>query len=235
MTGAYCLAHGLITLHVATEVGEQVLPAALYKEYSGAAALQHGGPRAQRVARWDTSGWDTWWAVLSRYAAGRPAVAAVPPLDREIPPDLPTVHVVPASVAVRAACPLDRGLALYLGAFALETARFSPEGMAEPQALASGLDPLYRAVVADLFRRQHRVLLPAEVPALFQEGHPPDVAPLLESVAPLLDGSPVALGGEDDAVVAAVAAALRQQGHEVVVVDPLAGLELLVRAIGGFP
>jgi hypothetical protein len=223
-----------MTLHLRSEVGQQTLPVAFYEQYTGATALQYAGPRAQRVTRWNAAGWTTWWKFLARFAAGRPVVAAVPPMEGgAVPEELPTVHLIPTAVAVRAASPLSQGLALYLGAFQGEAAAFGSEGMAEPQTVDTGLEPLYRAVVAARFRRERRALLPVQVPALLKEDEPADVTPLLEAILPLLNGYPVVLGGEDDVITAALATVLRKQGHEVAVVDPLAGMERLVRAIGG--
>ncbi len=234
MPFAYCLVHGLMTLHLRTECGEEELPAASYEDRIGAAALFHGGARARRVARWDAAGWDTWWALVERRAEGRPLVAAVPPLEGGgIPAGLPSVHLVPPIVAVRAAGSLPRGMAIYVGAFGIEAARFDAAGIEEPSTLAPGLEALYRAVVAERFRRQRRALLPAEVPALLREGEPVDVTTLLVGILPLLAGRPAILGGEDGAVTAALAAALGERGHEVGVVDPLDGLERLLWAVGG--
>lgn len=236
MPFSYCLAHGLMTLHLRTESRDEELPAAWHDERIGAAALFHGGARARRVARWDAAGWDTWWSLLAHLAAGRPVAAAVPLLEGgELPAALPAVHLISPAVAARAASPLSQGMAIYVGAFSIEAARFDTEGMEEPAVLSPGLETLYRAVVAERFHRERRTLLPAEVPALLREGAPVDPSALLPTIRPLLDGRPVALGGEDGAVNAALAAALRAGGHAVDLVDPLAGLERLVWAVGGLP
>jgi len=178
-------------------------------------------------------------------------VAAISPLEGvgEPPPSFPAAYLVPPAVAVRAASDLPEGVALYLGAWSCEVAAFGPGGMEDPTRLPAGLEPLYRATIAELFRAEGRPLLPLQVPALFRSGLPVEVASLLEGIVPFLGGpcpelcpersrresrrGPAALGGEDDAVVAAVAAALRERGHEATVVDPLAGLERLVWAVGG--
>jgi hypothetical protein len=236
-TARYCLAHGLLTLHVRTEAEEQHLPAVLYQGAIGNEALRRAGPRVQRIARWDAAGWQTWWTLLARLAGNRPALAGLPPLEE--PADLtspfPSAHLVPPAVAVRAASPLPQGIALYLGAFAWEVAPFGPAGMEEPRLVPPGLEALYRAVVAEVFRRERRPLLPVEVPALLQQGFSPDVGTLVQGIEPALGTGPAVLGGEDGAVVAAVARVLEECGHEVSVVDPLAGLERLVWAAGGLP
>ncbi|MGB9724418.1 MAG: hypothetical protein ACP5OO_08105 [Chloroflexia bacterium] len=232
----YCLAHGLITLHLDTEEGRRALPAALFEHSIGVEALERAGPRVRRVARWDAAGWEVWWEILARLAGGRPVLAALPLLEEapEVPSAFPSVHVVPPVVAVCAGSPIPEGIALYLGAFAWEAAPFGPAGMAEPRSFPPGLELLYRLLIAEAFRRERRVLLPVQVPVLLAEGRPADVAPLLENVVPHLS-RPAVLGGEDEAVVVAVADALRRRGHEVWVVDPLHGLERLVWAIGGLP
>lgn len=231
---SYCLAHGAMTLHLRTEVGGKVMPAAFYEQYTGEQALDYAGPRARRAARWDAAGWAAWWELVARLAAGRPVLAAVPPVETAaVSPEMPSIHLIPPAVAVRAAGTLPRGLALYLGAFAGELAAFDGEDMDPPRAAAPGLEILYRAVVTERFHRERRAILPIQAPTLFQEGTPARVDLLLESFLPFLDGRPIVLGGEDNAATEAVAAALRERGHATTVVDPLAGMERFVRAIGG--
>jgi len=230
----YCLAHGLITLHWAAEEGRRTLPAVLFEHSLGAEALERAGPRVRRVARWDAEGWATWWEVVARLAGGRPVLAALPALEGapEVPASLPAAYLVPPAVAVWAAGRASRGVALYLGAFAWEVAAFGPEETAGPHSFPPGLEPLYRRAIAEAFHQERRVLLPAQVPALLAEGRPVEVAPLLEGLACRLD-RPALLGGEDEVATAAVASALRRQGYEVTVVDPLRGLERLLEAGGG--
>lgn len=237
----FCLAHGLFTLHLHTEEGRRTLPAVFFEQSFGLEALGRAGPRVRRVVRWDAEGWTVWWELLERLAEGRPALVALPPLEGapEIPPSFPSAYLIPPVVAVCAASPLPEGVALYLGAFAWEVASFKPEGMDEPRSVPPGLEALYRLAVAEAFRRERRVLLPVQVPALLTAGtyghaslRPNDVSLLLSNVVLCLEG-PAVLGGEDEAVVGVVAEALRQQGHEVAVVDPLLGLERLLRAAGG--
>ncbi len=231
----YCLAHGLITLHLRTAAGEQDLPAAFYEGAAGQEALRRAGPRVQRVSRWDGAGWQTWWTLLALLAGGQLAVAALPRLDgpAELSLPFPTAYILPPTIAVRAASPLPTGTAIYLGAFAGEVASFGPAGMDDPQAVLPGLETLYRTVVAAVFRQERRPLLALEVPALLHEGHTADVSALLRGLDPFLGAGPVVLGGEDSAVVAALARALQERSHEVAIVDPLAGLERLVWAAGG--
>lgn len=241
MEEKYCLAHGLFTLHLQTEEGRKTMPAVFFEQSLGLEALERAGPRVRRVVRWDAEGWTVWWELLARLAEDRPALVALPPPEEtpELPPSLPSVYLIPPVVAVCAASPAPEGVALYLGAFAWEVASFGPEGMAEPRAFSPGLEVLYRRVVAEVFRRERRVLLPVQVPALLaSEAHgqvslrPADVSPLLETVVLHL-GGPAVLGGEDEVVVAVAAEALRRQGYEVAVVNPLLGLERLLRAKGG--
>ncbi len=234
MAEKYCLAHGLFTLHLQTEEGRRTLPAAFFEQSLGREALERAGPRVQRVARWDAEGWTIWWELLARLAKGRPALVALPPLEEapELPSSLPSAYLIPPVVAVCAGSPVPEGVALYLGAFAWEVASFGPEGMAEPRPVPPGLELLYRLVVAEALRRERRVLLPVQVPDLLTENWTADVTPLLGGITLHLEG-PAVLGGEDEAVVAAVAEALRREGHEVAVVDPLLGLERLLWARGG--
>jgi len=234
MTDGYCLAHGLITLHLRTESAERHLPVALYEHWTGQDALRQAGARVRRVARWDASGRATWWEVLACLAGGRPAVVALPD-DGSIEVDhaFPIAYSIPPAVAVRAATSLDTGTALYIGAFACEVAAFGPQGMDEPHAFRPGLETLYRAVIAEIFGQERRALLPVEVPALLAAGRPVDVSGLLAEIAPHLAADPVVLGGEDEAVVSAVATALREAGHETATADALAGMERLVWAVGG--
>ncbi len=234
MDEKYCLAHGLFTLHLQTEEGRKAFPAVFFEQSVGRDALVRAGPRVQRVARWDAEGWTIWWELLARVAGGHPALVALPPVegDAEIPTSFPSAHLVPPVVAVCAAGSLPEGTALYLGAFAWEVAAFGPDGMAEPRSFPPGLDPLYRQIVAEAFRRERRVLLPVQVPDLLAENWAADISLLLRGITLHLKG-PAVLGGENEAVVAAVVEALRRQGHEVVVVDPLLGLERLLRAAGG--
>lgn len=234
MEGKYCLAHGLLTLHLQVEEGRRSLPAVFFGPSFGREALERAGPRVRRVARWDTEGWTAWWELLDRLASGRPALVALPPLEGfpEIPPSFPSAYLVPPTVAVCAGSPVPKGVALYLGAFAWEVAPFGPEGMAEPRSVSPGLEALYRLVVAEAFRRERRVLLPVQAPALLADGWPADISFLLEGIVLHLEG-PAVLGGEDEVVVDAVTGALRQRGYEVAVVDPLFGLERLLWAKEG--
>lgn len=234
MEEKHCLAHGLFTLHLQTEGGRRSLPAVFFGQSLGGEALEVAGPRVRRVSRWNAEGWATWWELLERLAPGRPAFVALPPLEEapEVPSSFPSAYLIPPAVAVCAGSPVSKGVALYLGAFAWEVASFGPEGMAEPHSVPPGLEALYRLVVAEAFRRERRVLLPAQVPALLAEGWPVDESLLLENVVLHLEG-PAVLGGEDEAVVAAVAEALCRRGYEVAVVDPLFGLERLLWARGG--
>lgn len=231
----YCLAHGLITLHMRTESAEQHLPVALYEHWTGQDALRRGGPRVRRVARWDTAGRTVWWELLARLAGGRPVVAALPADDPsgEVAGAFPLAYRIPPTVAVRAATACDTGTALYIGAFSCEVAAFGPQGMDEPRAVRPGLETLYRVVIAEVFEQERRALLAVEVPALLAAGRPVNMSGLLAEVAPVLGAGPVVLGGEDEAVVVAVAESLRQRGYEVAVVDPLVGMERLVWAVGG--
>lgn len=231
----YCLAHGLITLHLRTESAEQHLPVALYEHWTGQDALRQGGPRVRRVARWDTAGQTVWWELLARLAGGRPVVAALPAdgSSGDVAGAFPLAYWIPPTVAVRAATACDTGTACYIGAFACEVAAFGLQGMDEPRAFRPGLETLYRAIIAEVFERERRALLAVEVPALLAAGRPANVSGLLAKVAPALGADPVVLGGEDEAVVSAAAEALRQMGYEVAVVDPLTGMERLVWAVGG--
>ncbi len=231
----YCLAHGLLTLHFKTELGEDALPAALFQDTTGEEALRLAGPRAQRVVRWDAAGWKVWWDLLSFLCSDCPVVAILPLLDSAevLPPSIPDAYTIPPVVALRAATSLDRGLALYLGAFGWEAAAFDPRGVDEAAVISPGLELLYRSAITSFFQKERRPLLPPQVPALWAQGFLPDVAPLLDHVEPLLDGRPIVLGGEDDVVARAVAAALQEKGREVSVIDPLAGAERLIQAIGG--
>ena len=230
-----CLAHGQITLHLRTEAGDRALPAALYERFAGEEALRQAGPRVRRVARWDAAGWAIWWELLAQLAGDRPAVAALPPLNGGSDFAFPftTAHIIPPTIAVRAASPLPAGVALYLGAFSWEVSAFGHQGMDEPVSFPPGLDRVYRGVVAQVFRQERRALLPIEVPAMLQAGLSFSVDDLVEGVAARLEQRPAVLGGEDDVVVGAVATALEGLGHEVALVDPLAGLERLVCAAGG--
>ncbi len=232
---SYCLAHGLLTLHVKTELLEETFPVALFQDTVGEEALRLAGPRAQRVVRWDAAGWKTWWDLLAFFSGDCPVIAVLPSLEPAgvVPPSIPGAYTIPPPVALRAATPLLQGTALYLGAFGWEVAAFGPHGVDEARVIPPGLEPLYRSTIAAFFQNEHRPLLPPQVPALWKQGFTPDVTALLGDIEPLLDGSPLVLGGEDDAVVQAVAAALQERGHTASVVDPLAGAERLVRAIGG--
>lgn len=234
----YCLAHGLITLHLRTEEAEAVLPAALHGEWVGEQALVRAGPRVRRVARWDRQGWQLWWDLLAQLADGRPAVAALPPLpgDGGSPPAVPRAYLVPATVALRAASSLVQGVALYLGAFAWEMAAFDPTGMEDPVSSSPGLEPLYREIISHHFQRERRPLLPLHVPGLLQSGFPLNVEGILQGIRPVLEQArrkTILLGGEDRLVVAALATALREDDGEVAIADPLVGLERLVDAVGG--
>jgi hypothetical protein len=266
----YALAHGAIQLHLQTEAGRRVLPAALYHDVVGEEALHRGGPRIRRVARWDAEGWETWWELLGQVAEDRPIVAAIPALQGQRPGHfqaLPesaswrSATALPPTVALRAASTLPAGTALYLGAFAWEMAAFSAGEMEEPETIPGGLEPLYRSVIAEVFQKERRPLLPLQVPGLLREGYPLPVEMLLDQISrflpasggaalgkdeglpegpdaptktgPISAGAPgkgVVLGGEDDVVVQALVQTLTEQGHTVIVADPLEGLEKLLAA-----
>ncbi len=230
----WCFAHGLLTLHWRTEAGGGSLPAAFTEGAVGEEALALAGARARRVARWDAAGWTVWWSLLERIAGGRPAVVAIPLLEEAgpVPESFPLAYALPPSIAVRAAGDVPRGVALYLGAWFWEVTPFDPEATACPQQHPGGLEPLYRRTIARVYREEQRALLPVEVPG-YHRRTLPDVADLLAPVLPHLTEETVLLGGEDDTVVQAVTLELARGGFRAARVDPLVGLERLVRAGGG--
>lgn len=239
----YLFAHGLMNLHL--QVGEErrTLPAVLCDGAVGREALAQAGPRARRVSRWDADGWSVLWQLLALLAEGRPVLAALPvgPTSTDLPTVLVGSYLIPPTVALRAAGTLQRGLALYLGAFAWEAAAFADGEMDEPRSLSGGLEPLYRQVIAEIYARERRVLLPQQVPDLLAEGYPFEVTDLLRNLLaqPIVvkelaqAGTGLLLGGEDGAILDALSSGLRQRGYAVERADPLQGLERLARLGGG--
>ncbi|MGC8875268.1 MAG: hypothetical protein ACP5SI_12585 [Chloroflexia bacterium] len=233
MTDCWCLAHGLLTLHWRTESGGGSLPAAFTEGAVGEEALALAGARTRRVARWDADGWAAWWALLERIAGGRPTVVAIPALDEAgpIPESFPCAYVLPPSIAVRAAGDAPRGIALYLGAWSWEVAPFDLEATGCPQQHLGGLEPLYRRTIAHVYRQEQRALLPIEVPGYHRRAVL-DAAGLLAPILPHLTEATILLGGEDRAVLEAVATELARQGFHPLQADPLVGLERLAKGSG---
>ncbi len=240
----YCLALGQVTLQVRTESGQQALPAALYGNAVGREALERGGLRVRRVVRWDEAGRQTWWRLLEQVVAvsstGEGDIATVVAVPggaqvEAIPTPFNPVYSIPPTVALRAAAgETPAGVALYLGALAWEVASFGPQEMGEPKVIPGGLEPLYLAVVGDLFRQERRPLLPVQVPPLLEEGWPLPEGNWLPATLPASPG-PLLLAAEDEVVGQAIGRTLIGQGYEVVFPNPLDGLERLAVAAGLLP
>jgi hypothetical protein len=103
-----------------------------------------------------------------------------------------------------------------------------------------GLDFLYRTVIAELFRRERRPLLPVQIPAVLGEGFSPEVGDIVDGILPRLEEmnpdqkTTCVLGGEDTTVVAAIARELAGRKYDVTVVNPLIGMARLVSVVNPF-